>query len=455
MMITTTTIIRPNLTNQERKIIQKVDQVIHEFQLQPLNEKFTKFWLDQLDECEKIIKNVCHVTYQRILYQQHIISPYRYECCESRKAFYEKAISVPVIEIQIPEGVSFTQLGPEGQFLFLSNNSVAFDSFKLECDIALRSLSAMTFCRIHYAYAKYLSLNYVYEYGMYQENEQLLKGRELLTKINNTLPKIFGLDNVTMVSEYFGLKAQFHVRFLEIEEAEKCMEKYKKMEKSLRKSKQFRSFWHIFYEYAAVLYDLTRSKEMPFFEEEEILEKILTYLNLCLKYNGNQVDDVMALLYSQTYLLLGNMEKTQYYLDEAFKKICALNPHCSHSVRICYELYERLYEKTGEDKKRLKCLTQIWQITMNLNDKCVHYLQNVENKINGLSHVKGKWRKKKLFLKLCCHKFCNKVETEPGEFQKCSRCNVVYYCSRKCQKKDWKRGHREKCKPCGHEKEQN
>jgi hypothetical protein len=45
----------------------------------------------------------------------------------------------------------------------------------------------------------------------------------------------------------------------------------------------------------------------------------------------------------------------------------------------------------------------------------------------------------------CLNPPCNNWETEPKEFQKCSRCEAVAYCSRDCQKKDWKAQHKITC----------
>jgi hypothetical protein len=45
----------------------------------------------------------------------------------------------------------------------------------------------------------------------------------------------------------------------------------------------------------------------------------------------------------------------------------------------------------------------------------------------------------------CSNPSCNKWETKPKEFNACSRCKWVAYCSRDCQKKDWKAQHKSTC----------
>ena len=45
----------------------------------------------------------------------------------------------------------------------------------------------------------------------------------------------------------------------------------------------------------------------------------------------------------------------------------------------------------------------------------------------------------------CCR--CSKIQIDHGlSFKLCKKCKMVVYCSRRCQKSDWKRGHRHKCK---------
>jgi len=45
-----------------------------------------------------------------------------------------------------------------------------------------------------------------------------------------------------------------------------------------------------------------------------------------------------------------------------------------------------------------------------------------------------------------CH-CCGQLESAPRTFQSCRQCRQVYYCSRDCQKKQWKAGHKLECEP--------
>jgi hypothetical protein len=71
---------------------------------------------------------------------------------------------------------------------------------------------------------------------------------------------------------------------------------------------------------------------------------------------------------------------------------------------------------------------------------------------NAIQLMPSKSRKKKHSAKrirtktICTWHKCKKIESKPGEFKSCARCRLKYYCSRKCQVKDWKNGHKEKCK---------
>jgi len=46
---------------------------------------------------------------------------------------------------------------------------------------------------------------------------------------------------------------------------------------------------------------------------------------------------------------------------------------------------------------------------------------------------------------LCSRKKCDRRENSENQFEICSRCRIARYCSKKCQKKDWKK-HKRSCK---------
>lgn len=48
-------------------------------------------------------------------------------------------------------------------------------------------------------------------------------------------------------------------------------------------------------------------------------------------------------------------------------------------------------------------------------------------------------------VKKCSYAKCENVESQPHEFQQCSNCELVYYCSRNCGKLDWKFNHKSLC----------
>lgn len=52
---------------------------------------------------------------------------------------------------------------------------------------------------------------------------------------------------------------------------------------------------------------------------------------------------------------------------------------------------------------------------------------------------------KKHLLFTCGSLSCTKKENEIGEFKRCGRCKLMWYCSRDCQVKSWKEGHKKIC----------
>ena len=48
----------------------------------------------------------------------------------------------------------------------------------------------------------------------------------------------------------------------------------------------------------------------------------------------------------------------------------------------------------------------------------------------------------------CAYSVCSNQENRDGVIEKykmCSTCRIAFYCSRRCQKRDWKQGHKNDC----------
>jgi hypothetical protein len=49
--------------------------------------------------------------------------------------------------------------------------------------------------------------------------------------------------------------------------------------------------------------------------------------------------------------------------------------------------------------------------------------------------------------------YCNSEDRPKTELKRCSQCKAVHYCSKECQVKDWKAGHKKDCVECKRENE--
>ncbi|XP_022799776.1 uncharacterized protein LOC111337696 [Stylophora pistillata] len=66
-------------------------------------------------------------------------------------------------------------------------------------------------------------------------------------------------------------------------------------------------------------------------------------------------------------------------------------------------------------------------------------------KVNAIvSFKKITWKESAVTETHCCS-FCGQMANEEVTLMKCSACKAVVYCSYRCQRKDWKAGHKQKC----------
>jgi len=84
-----------------------------------------------------------------------------------------------------------------------------------------------------------------------------------------------------------------------------------------------------------------------------------------------------------------------------------------------------------------------WKKFANPDERTAQLLEKRLGKIDRSQ----KRKKEKLRGKTrCANPFCFKVEKTEGDFQCCGNCRIPVYCSRKCQKVHWKRGHKKVCR---------
>lgn len=61
---------------------------------------------------------------------------------------------------------------------------------------------------------------------------------------------------------------------------------------------------------------------------------------------------------------------------------------------------------------------------------------------------------RRIGLRCCASEVCFQVETEESErFNQCSQCKSSDYCSRRCQKADWKKRHKNICAQAAEQRE--
>jgi len=111
----------------------------------------------------------------------------------------------------------------------------------------------------------------------------------------------------------------------------------------------------------------------------------------------------------------------------------------------CFGILRELlfcYVKFGDKKRATQTLKRMRRINKKHPD--LPFWESI------LSSMKDSGQRSKTKVKAtrcrCSNPYCNNVERKACEFSLCERCERVKYCSRKCQIKHWKSGHRENCK---------
>jgi hypothetical protein len=96
---------------------------------------------------------------------------------------------------------------------------------------------------------------------------------------------------------------------------------------------------------------------------------------------------------------------------------------------------------TGNNFMSSVLVVYIMTFPLCLDPLCLIRVNDARNRMAEAMHGK------KIAGKLMEHCICGKVETPSIPFERCSRCQTVFYCSRECQRADWtKFGHKQACR---------
>lgn len=140
--------------------------------------------------------------------------------------------------------------------------------------------------------------------------------------------------------------------------------------------------------------------------------------------------------------ILGKFEEAIFcetkYMIKSQEKLGFENPMTFRSYKALFDYYKIL----GRKKDAKKCLDQLKKFDSQLHARRMEVYQKMPNEI---LQGKNKLSFKRVFKK-CSFFSCGEVEKKIGEFEKCESCLCAYYCSKKCQKKHWKNGHKKQCK---------
>ena len=136
------------------------------------------------------------------------------------------------------------------------------------------------------------------------------------------------------------------------------------------------------------------------------------------------------------------------YIDEC--PLCEITKKNSKIQKKCKKLHQMIRKLRQElNIIAFSCLSQS-QKTENDNISIIHQ----ENQHFSFSKVLQMSRENRIIsLKICGNKKCKKIQDL--NLKICKKCKLIYYCSRYCQKIDWKYKHRKFCDELSNKMELN
>jgi len=183
---------------------------------------------------------------------------------------------------------------------------------------------------------------------------------------------------------------------------------------------------------------------------KEVLEFAIPRVKETME-NFGIVGNTMGCLLAKLYHRLGKQNLAAKNLEIGLRRYLEIIPHNNPRIQEIYGIGACIYREANQPKKEFTYLKRAWGINNSLGKNgsvCNCQRSWMEERLRDLSSSKKLKAKKFKYLVRCSNPICDRKEKRPREFQRCERCKVVFYCSRKCQKKDWKSGHKRNCASC-------
>jgi len=124
------------------------------------------------------------------------------------------------------------------------------------------------------------------------------------------------------------------------------------------------------------------------------------------------------------------------------QKICGIAGKHVPGMTHVYGLKAECYIALGNKLLSNKCLKKLNKF--NKTGKLSEFIGELEEKISLMEDKIAEQKLKRVPQK-CSFFKCDNMETHLGEFQCCERCRLAIYCSKKCQKRHWRNGHKKAC----------
>jgi len=136
--------------------------------------------------------------------------------------------------------------------------------------------------------------------------------------------------------------------------------------------------------------------------------------------------------------ILEKWDEMKKWCDKLLKSANLIHGNGSTQTRSAFHFLSMYYENTNNPTQARYYLQKKLRIDGILNDRDPERVRRDREYCRILKQHSDREVERKNDLKRCSYPECTSVEISANEFDCCSGCRAVYYCSRSCQRKHWK-----------------